>query len=291
MQPDRIKLLKMLTSFHIGGTERQVANLTLRIDSSRFDLHLACLRYSGQLLEELKTLAIPRPEFRIGSFYSPKTFWQGMRFAQYIRKNRIQIVHSYGFYSNVFAVPAARLARTAIVVASIRDTGDVLTSAQRQVQRMICKAADCVLVNAEAIREALIKEGYPPHKIVVIRNGIMLSKFGKRQRGGLLRQELGLPLTAYIRVRPDPGQLPRVAELARSIPEVVECHRITGEDCFILKAHFPAIDQLDRLLDQFLVYGNTTTSIVQSTPVPLRLPPLPQKKNQQQIILFLKRKK
>lgn len=86
---------------------------------------------------------------------------------------------------------------------------------------------------------------------------------------------LGLPLTAYIRIRPDPGQLPRVAELARSIPEVVECHRITGEDCFIVKAHFPAIDQLDRLLDQFLVYGNTTTSIVQSTPVSLRLPPLP----------------
>ena len=86
---------------------------------------------------------------------------------------------------------------------------------------------------------------------------------------------LGLPLTAYIRIRPDPGQLPRVAELARSIPEVVECHRITGEDCFIVKAHFPAIDQLDRLLDQFLVYGVTTTSIVQSTPVSLRLPPLP----------------
>src|SRR6476659_2522655 len=57
---------------------------------------------------------------------------------------------------------------------------------------------------------------------------------------------LGLPLTAYIRIRPDPGQLPSIAELARSIPEVVECHRITGEDCFILKAHFPAIDQLDR---------------------------------------------
>jgi Lrp/AsnC family leucine-responsive transcriptional regulator len=86
---------------------------------------------------------------------------------------------------------------------------------------------------------------------------------------------LGLPLIAYIRVRPDPGRLPRVAELARSIPEVVECHRITGEDCFIVKALFPAIDQLDRLLDQFLIFGTTTTSIVQSTPVPLRLPPLP----------------
>jgi Lrp/AsnC family transcriptional regulator, leucine-responsive regulatory protein len=86
---------------------------------------------------------------------------------------------------------------------------------------------------------------------------------------------LGLPLTIYIRIRPDPGQLPKVADLAKSIPEVVECHRITGEDCFILKAHIPAIDQLDRLLDRFLAHGATTTSIVQSSPVPLRPPPLP----------------
>jgi Lrp/AsnC family leucine-responsive transcriptional regulator len=86
---------------------------------------------------------------------------------------------------------------------------------------------------------------------------------------------LGLPITIYIRVRPNPGQLPRVAELAQQIPEVVECHRITGEDCFILKAHIPAMDQLDGLLDRFLLYGSTTTSIVQSSPVPVRIPPLP----------------
>src|SRR5947208_5615529 len=63
---------------------------------------------------------------------------------------------------------------------------------------------------------------------------------------------LGLPIAAYIRIRPNPGQLPRIAELAQQIPEVVECHRVTGEDCFILKVHIPAIDQLDRLLDAFL---------------------------------------
>ena len=86
---------------------------------------------------------------------------------------------------------------------------------------------------------------------------------------------LGLPITAYIRVRPSPGQLSRVAELAQQIPEVAECHRVTGEDCFILKVYIPAIDQLDRLLDCFLLYGLTTTSIIQSSPVPLRPPPLP----------------
>ncbi len=87
---------------------------------------------------------------------------------------------------------------------------------------------------------------------------------------------LGLPIAAYIRIRPNPGQLPRIAELAQQIPEVVECHRVTGEDCFILKVYIPAIDQLDRLLDNFLMYGSTTTNIIQSSPVPLRPPPLPQ---------------
>ena len=84
-----------------------------------------------------------------------------------------------------------------------------------------------------------------------------------------------MPLAAYLRVRPNPGQLPRIAELARAIPEAAECHRVTGEDCFILKVHLPAVDQLDRVLDRFLLYGATTTSIIQSSPVPLRPPPLP----------------
>jgi len=86
---------------------------------------------------------------------------------------------------------------------------------------------------------------------------------------------LGLPIMVYIRVRPDPGQLPKIAELARRIPEVVECHRITGEDCFILKVHIPAMDQLDQLLDRLLLFGTTTTSIVQSSPVLPRPLPIP----------------
>jgi Lrp/AsnC family leucine-responsive transcriptional regulator len=85
---------------------------------------------------------------------------------------------------------------------------------------------------------------------------------------------LGLPIAAYVRVRPNPGQLPKIAELTQCIPEIVECHRITGEDCFIFKVCLPGIDQLDRLLDIFLLYGTTTTSLIQSSPVPLRPPPL-----------------
>jgi Lrp/AsnC family leucine-responsive transcriptional regulator len=89
-------------------------------------------------------------------------------------------------------------------------------------------------------------------------------------------KELGYQVTAFVRVRPLPGHLSKIADLARMIPEVAECHRITGEDCFILKVFLKEISSLDRVLDKFLVHGQTTTSIVQSSPVPPRGVPLPE---------------
>ena len=83
---------------------------------------------------------------------------------------------------------------------------------------------------------------------------------------------LGLPLAAWVRVRPGPGQLPRIAELAARTPQVSECHRISGEDCFLLKVHVPAVDALEAVLDQFLLYGQTVSSFVVSTPVAPRNP-------------------
>src|SRR5262249_11901421 len=71
---------------------------------------------------------------------------------------------------------------------------------------------------------------------------------------------VGLPVTAFARIRPMPGSLHKIAELAAALPQVTECYRITGEDCFLIKLHAPAIEQLQETLDQFLVYGNTTTS-------------------------------
>ncbi|MGZ4184852.1 MAG: Lrp/AsnC family transcriptional regulator [Solirubrobacteraceae bacterium] len=81
---------------------------------------------------------------------------------------------------------------------------------------------------------------------------------------------LGYGLSAVIRVRPAPRQLHKVADVARGAPEVVECHRITGEDCYLIKAHIRSMAHLEELLDELAPFGQTTTSIIQSSPVPLR---------------------
>jgi Lrp/AsnC family leucine-responsive transcriptional regulator len=85
---------------------------------------------------------------------------------------------------------------------------------------------------------------------------------------------LGFPLQAIVRIRPSPRQLPKILELAEQIPEVAECVRVTGEDCFVLTVYLRSMDELSGLLDRFLVYGETTTSIVAATPVPRRGAPI-----------------
>jgi Lrp/AsnC family leucine-responsive transcriptional regulator len=85
---------------------------------------------------------------------------------------------------------------------------------------------------------------------------------------------LGLGIGAYIRIRPAMGELQRVAGLVTDIAEIIECDRVTGEDCFVAKVFVPRIDDLERVIDKLLPYAQTNTSIIQSSPVQRRQPPL-----------------
>ena len=86
---------------------------------------------------------------------------------------------------------------------------------------------------------------------------------------------VGLPVTAFARIRPMPGSLTKIAELAAELPQVTECYRITGEDCYFMKVYLHSIDDLEPILDLFTPHGRTTTSIVHSAPVPPRPLPVP----------------
>ena len=83
---------------------------------------------------------------------------------------------------------------------------------------------------------------------------------------------LGLELSVILRIRPAARMIAKVAALAQQTPEVTECHRVTGEDCFVMRLHVRDVVHLEELIDRFVLYGQTTTSIVQSAPVPGRGP-------------------
>jgi Lrp/AsnC family transcriptional regulator, leucine-responsive regulatory protein len=103
-------------------------------------------------------------------------------------------------------------------------------------------------------------------------------RLSRLERDGVIRgyraevdpRALGYELAAVLRMRPAPRQIAKVAAVAHATPEVVECHRVTGEDCFYMKLHVRSVEHLEEVIDRFTPYGQTTTSIVQSSPVPGR---------------------
>ena len=187
-----IRLVNVVPTLLCGGTENHFMTLSRSLDSARFDQRFACLRKWGPFVTELNERRIPLEEYRVATFRSVNALVQQARLARYIRQHAIQIVHTYSFYGNVFAVPPARLAAP-VVVASIRDRGPYLTAMQKRVQRHVCRLADRVLVNAEAVKTWLVGDGYDPSNITIIPNGIDLTNFARPVNRGEVRRSLGVP--------------------------------------------------------------------------------------------------
>ncbi|WP_404685128.1 Lrp/AsnC family transcriptional regulator [Raoultella terrigena] len=85
---------------------------------------------------------------------------------------------------------------------------------------------------------------------------------------------LGYSLQALVRVRPLPGLLQKVDKYIQAMPECTECDKVTGEDCFVMRLAVRDIAQLDALLDGLAEHAQCNTSIVKSSPVARRLPPM-----------------
>src|SRR5215831_4729101 len=94
------KILKFLTMFAIGGTERQFVYLAKGLDRSRFDISVGCLSKKGEFLKDIEAMRLPVAEYPINSLYGPRTVHRQWRFARDLRRHNIRLVHAYGFYPN-----------------------------------------------------------------------------------------------------------------------------------------------------------------------------------------------
>ena len=82
---------------------------------------------------------------------------------------------------------------------------------------------------------------------------------------------LGFVLTILIRARPLPGEMKNMIEAIRGTPQIVSCDRVSGDDCFVARAHVRNVAEMEAVIDRIVPFGATNSSIVQSTPVVERL--------------------
>ena len=206
--------------------------VTLLQESGDYDVHVASLSEGGVLRPLIERLQVPIIDLPLTSFYDANMLRQTRRFVSYLKKHSVRIVHSHDFYSNIFGMTGASLARTRGRVASKRETTGTRTAAQSTVERNAFKLAHAVVANATAVKDQLIGEGVKKDKIAVIYNGIDLTRFtqnGTRDEA-LARVSLesirGRPVITMVanfeyRVKDHPMLLRTAQRVTREVPEAI----------------------------------------------------------------------
>jgi L-malate glycosyltransferase len=176
----QIPVAVFLTSFHPGGTERQMTELVHRLDRSRFDVHIACFHREGSWLSRIESCAMVT-EFPIQAFARPQTLAQAAAFARWCRARRIAVLQTCDLYANTFALPAAALAGVPVRIGSRRELNPDKSPSQIALQRHAYRCAHAVVANSEAAAQQLRDEGVSPNQIHVIPNGIEIVRYDGRR--------------------------------------------------------------------------------------------------------------
>jgi glycosyltransferase involved in cell wall biosynthesis len=177
LQVTKPNVLLLFDSFETGGAETQMLLLArLLVQSGHYGVHLACLTRRGPLLDQAAQLGIADiPEFPLTSFYNWNALVQMRRFIRFLRQRQISVIHTEGFYTNVFGLVGAALARVPARVGFRGSVGGWLTPRQELLERIAFRFASVAQANAEAVKTFLVSQGVPAHRVVVVHYGLDLS--------------------------------------------------------------------------------------------------------------------
>jgi len=215
-------MLLLGDTLSFGGTEGQFVEIACRLDRTRWDLRVACLRAEGPLRARLEAAGLSAESLRPGSLRSPRLGLAVWRLARDLRRTGARLVHTFDFYSNVLGVPAARLAGVP-VIASQRDLGNLRPPFQQRLHRLMLRLADRVLVNSEAVRERVRRDPRLAHdRVVLVPNGVDADRFSPAPvRTGSRDGPVVVGTLANLRPEKGLADLLRAVALARErCPEV-----------------------------------------------------------------------
>jgi len=190
-------VLFIIDSFEQGGSERQALQLLRDVhQSGRCRVHLACLQSQGSLRAEAEQLGIGEiHEYALSSFYNLNFLKQLRRLVRFIKENEIDVVHTHCFYTNIFGMAGAFLARVPARITSKGETEGFRTPVQKRAERLSFRLAHRVIANCLVVQDQLIREGVKPKRIIQHYNGLDLERL--KVLSSLRREEaraiFGLP--------------------------------------------------------------------------------------------------
>ena len=214
----QVPIALFMTSFEAGGTERQMTELIRRLDPNRYRVHALCFRREGRWLPRVQGRAASIVEFPIRGFTRPSTLSQLAKFAAWCRSERIAVLQTCDFYSNVFGLAGAALAGVPVRVGSRRELNPDKTPRQIGLQRLAYRFATHVVANSPAAAGILAEENVSRPRLVMIPNGVDADAYRTRRTSRPLRR-----LITVANLRPEKSHetlIAAAAILAASCPEL-----------------------------------------------------------------------
>ncbi|MFZ0955268.1 MAG: glycosyltransferase [Candidatus Sulfotelmatobacter sp.] len=178
----------MINSLETGGTERQFVEVARSLRNDGLRVQLGCLIKKGAFLEGVGDIYHSPLGGSLYGLQSLQSRWQLMR---HLRESNVAVAHAFDFYANLMLIPAAWLARVA-VIGSHRQLGDLLTPNQFRAQLAMFRLCDRVVCNSRAAADRLVHAGLAERKLVIVGNGLPASAFAETapalpRREGILR--------------------------------------------------------------------------------------------------------
>jgi glycosyltransferase involved in cell wall biosynthesis len=209
----RIRILHIIDSLELGGTEKQCIELMKRIDKNRYDVELLTFEKGGPLHAEVINAGIALKEIKIPrALYHPESLLGILKIAAYIRKNKFRLVQTYGIYSNLPGIMAAKMARVPIIIGGKREMNEIWARSKVKAEMILLRHCDKVVANANRVRNYLARnEGIPERKIEVIYNGIDLRRYCDSEKMEYSSRPDRVGMIANFRPSKDPRTFLRAA--------------------------------------------------------------------------------
>jgi len=187
MPKKRIVLLTDCLAYLAGGAEKQIYELARGLDKNKYEIHIVSLDCWGEVPREfIESTGSHLHVFRVVRIYGISGFIQGLRFKRFLEANRIDILMTYHFSSDIWGTFWGHLAGVKTIMSNRRDMGFWRNQLHVASYRLINHWVKKIVTNSESTKQMIVqKEGVPFERVEVIYNGVHLP-----EKLSLMHQEL-----------------------------------------------------------------------------------------------------
>src|SRR3989344_1134809 len=215
----------------LGGAEKQILELAKRLDKTKYTVTVASLDCYGQTPEALiQAIGCQLKTFRVVRIYGLSGLLQGMRFLKFLRDNKVDILQTYHFSSDIWGTFWGRLAGVKVILSNRRDMGFWRKPWHVWAYRLLNRWVTKIIVVADAVKQMVMQtEGVPAEKIAVIYNGIEINSAISAQPSAVsFKKQLGIAeqdkvLVHVANLKPVKGHiylLQAIAQVVKEIPHI-----------------------------------------------------------------------